>query len=102
MSKRPKPSGARGGGGCFANHDIHVFRDPYISSTGESLTAAIVHTASLCIKQCPLKEQVIRYVGIAARKIYLHINITRVSSALKKSFFFLFSCYIVYNAYIEE
>ncbi len=26
---------------CFANHDIRVFRDPYLSSTGESLTAAI-------------------------------------------------------------
>ncbi len=26
---------------CFANHDIRVFRDPYISSTGEFLTAAI-------------------------------------------------------------
>ncbi len=66
VQKTWSPLGAQGGGGggCFGNHDIHVFRDPYISSTGESLTAAIVHTASLCIKQCPLKEQVIRYVGI--------------------------------------
>ncbi len=60
-----------------------------------------------------INHQIFR--NIAARKIYLHINIPRVSSALKKKsekrvFFnqktvlytYCFSCYIVYNAYIEE
>ncbi len=28
---------------CFTNHDIRVFKDPYLSSMDESLTAAIAN-----------------------------------------------------------
>ncbi len=31
----------------FASHDIRVFRDPYVSSTGESLIATIAKKKSL-------------------------------------------------------
>ncbi len=34
---------------CFTNHDIRVFRDPYVSSTGECLTAVIA-TKNKCVQ----------------------------------------------------
>ncbi len=36
---------------CFANHDIRVFSDPYLSSMGESLTAAIEQKKLLTITE---------------------------------------------------
>ncbi len=41
---------------CFANHDIRVFRDLYISSTGESLTAAIAKKQTLAILRTITEE----------------------------------------------